>query len=359
MGIKQFVLYSTLAFTLVFTAPAQTILNADGSGQTYELINSAFAPSGNVVEVPDCAHESYGRHISEVYDEELEMYVFRFDIHRDQDNDRCIKFDRQRNEIKAYDKSSDNLLGVIGEKVIYSWKFKLASDFQPSSSFTHLFQIKAVGGSEDAMPSITLTARKGNPDRLELRYAEDFTQVTLKNGPLENLKGQWLQVTSEVLYGDTDQGMYAVSITSVSDGNVLFEYENDAIRMWKTEASFMRPKWGIYRSLNDASSLKDESVLFADFVILEEIVEKEEEVVLASVLQDYHIFPSLVADQIHLSDQLLANYDRISIFNQAGKNISTQEITKSIDVATLKSGLYLIKVISTEGQNEIFRFVKL
>ena len=61
--------------------------------------------------------------------------------------DRCINSDRQRNEIKTYDKSPDNLLGVEGEEVVYKWKFKLDADMQLSSSFTHVHQLKSVGGS--------------------------------------------------------------------------------------------------------------------------------------------------------------------------------------------------------------------
>ena len=35
---------------------SQTILEADGPGNTYELINSVFAPGYNVVEHPECVH---------------------------------------------------------------------------------------------------------------------------------------------------------------------------------------------------------------------------------------------------------------------------------------------------------------
>jgi len=49
----------------------------------------------------------------------------------------------------------------------------------------------------------------------------------------------------------------------------LFSYSNSNIRTWKTDADFLRPKWGIYRSLKDADNLRDEAVLFADFSIKE------------------------------------------------------------------------------------------
>jgi len=37
--------------------------------------------------------------------------------------------------------------------------------------------------------------------------------------------------------------------------------------MWRGDATFNRPKWGIYRSLNSSNYLRDEQVLFANFCI--------------------------------------------------------------------------------------------
>ena len=163
----------------------------------------------------------------------------------------------------------DVLKGVKNEKLVYSLKFKLQSDFKPSSNFTHIHQIKAVGGTEDAMPLITLTARKGSPDKLELRYSETTSQVTLTEIELASFKGSWVEVVETVIYGEKEFGTYKIEIKDFSTKNVLLSYSNDEIRMWKTDADFMRPKWGIYRSLLDATSLKDETLLFADFNIKE------------------------------------------------------------------------------------------
>jgi hypothetical protein len=248
---------------------SETILKAKGEGETYELINSVFAPGYNVVEVPDCNHEDFGRHIDEIYDTQLNKNVFRFFIHTTLDNDRCLKFDRQRNEIKTYDKSPDNLKGIKNEKVVYSWKFKIKSGFQSSSNFTHLHQLKAVGGSEDSMPLITLTTRKGSPDNLELRYAETNSQITLKKTDLTPFKGEWVEVIETVIFGEKDTGSYEIEIKNVSTKQTLFSYSNNNIRMWKTNADFIRPKWGIYRSLLNAQDLRDEELLFADFNISE------------------------------------------------------------------------------------------
>ena len=242
-------------------------LKADGPGDTYALITSVLAPGANPIETPDCSHPEFGEHIDEVFDSELNANVFRFYIHTRPDDDRCINFDRQRNEIKTYSQSPDNLLGVEGEKVVYNWKFKLDEDFQISPNFTHLHQLKSVGGELESIPMYTLTARKSSPDRLELRYAETDDQVTLATTDLAPLLGTWMEVTETITYGTS--GTYEIEIKKVSDQVVLFEYSDDSIINWRADADFVRPKWGIYRSLLTAEDLSDETLFFADFSIEE------------------------------------------------------------------------------------------
>lgn len=201
---------------LIFSAnniSAQLLLDADGVGDTYELITSKLAPNYNPIEVPDCGHASFGRHIDEVFDADLNDHVFRFFIHTSEDDDRCINFDRQRNEIKTYNQSPDSLLGIEGEIVEYKWKFKLDADFQSSPKFTHIHQLKAVGGTESSMPLITLTTRKGSPDELELRYAESLTATTLHEVDLAPFKGIWCEAIETVTYGES--GAYDIIIQKV------------------------------------------------------------------------------------------------------------------------------------------------
>ena len=114
--LRQYLICGVLLVSIQ-SLMAQTTLKAIGSDTTYELINSVLAPGHDVVEVPDCKHTAFGRHIEEVYDNELETYVFKFLAHVDEDDDRCKVFDRQRTEIKSYDKSPDNLKAVLGETI--------------------------------------------------------------------------------------------------------------------------------------------------------------------------------------------------------------------------------------------------
>ena len=170
---------SLFLLVLPYVTNSQTRLTADGPGNTYDLIKSVLAPGYNPIEVPDCNHTDFGNHIDEVFDSTLNTNVFRFYIHSTPDNDRCIKFDRQRNEIKTYDKSPSDLKGTQGEIVVYKWGFKLENGFQSSPNFTHIHQLKSVGGALESMPMYTLTTRKGSPDKIQIRYAETDAQVTV------------------------------------------------------------------------------------------------------------------------------------------------------------------------------------
>lgn len=253
------------------TADAETLfLKAQNTSDAYSVIDEKLVFfSGSAVEVPDCSHGEFGPHITQAFDKILKKLVFRFHIHREHDTDRCEKFDRQRTEIKVYDKSPDWIHAVEGSKFSYKWKFRLDERFQPSRRFTHLHQIKAVGGTEARMPLITLTARKGRdskPDRLELRFGKKLKQKTLLKVNLGRFLGRWLEVIERISVGEN--GKLFFQIKSFKSKDVLFQYENNSIRMWKTSADFLRPKWGIYRSLIEKEVLRDEVVDFADFEII-------------------------------------------------------------------------------------------
>ncbi len=347
----QLVLFFIVSFCL---GHGQVTLDANGSGNTYSLITSVLAPGHNPIEVPDCNHTSFGDHIDEIFDNELGIHVFRFFIHVTPDNDRCINFDRQRNEIKSYDKSPDNLLGINGETVAYSWKFKIPSGFQVSPNFTHLHQLKSVGGSLASMPMYTLTARKGNPDRLELRYAETDTQVTLAQTPLEPFRDAWVEVNERINYGDS--GSYELEIKKVSDQTILFSYIEDDIVNWRPGAEFVRPKWGIYRSLINDQDLRDEAVLFANFKIEEmntlSVDEDQER------LNDVQIFPNPVNDLLYLKN-LPFNTTAVKVRNGLGTVLienTVRDSSYSIDISALPAGTYFLSIFNESAVRTV-RFI--
>ena len=256
--------YSLMVLALPFISHSQTSLKADGPGNTYELINSVLAPGSEAVENPECIHASFGRHIAEVWDTDLKANVFEFYSHVTPDNDRCEKLDRQRVEIKTYEQSPDNLKGTLGETVTYNWKFRLPMGFQPSSSFTHLHQIKAVGGSQD-LPIFTITARKSKENQLVVIHDNE---TTIASADLSEFEGVWVEVTEKIKIGAN--GTYSISIKKVKNGQELLSFSSPNIRTIRPDNDFIRPKWGIYRSLKKAEDLRDEAVRFNEFTINEE-----------------------------------------------------------------------------------------
>lgn len=352
------ILIASVLFGNPLSSKAQVILNADGPGNTYELINSVFAPGYNVVEDPECIHGSFGRHIAEVFDTELNKNVFEFYIHVTPDNDRCINFDRQRVEIKTYDSSPDNLKGTLGETVTYKWRFKIPVGFQPSSNFTHIHQVKAVGG-DDGDPIFTLTLRKGTPNKLELIYVKDDFSGTTKyaNLNLSLFEGIWVEATETIKIAAS--GTYVITIKRVDNGVTLLNYSNSniaTIRLGAVDNSFIRPKWGIYRSLLNEASLRDDSIRFSDFSIAEETLSTEE---FPANYEDLILFPNPVLDNLELSEKIRDNYDGIRIFDINGKLILSQQLSsRNLDLSQLNPGLYFVKFTSNGLESKAFKILK-
>jgi len=253
-----------LAVALCVTAPlhAQVFLTADGQTNSYALVRSAF---GSRPETPDCSHPEFGEHITQAYDSTLGKFVFVFHIHVEPDDDRCTNFDRQRLEIKTDGGSPAYVKGFLNDFVSYRWKFQLPAGFQPSPNFTHIHQIKA-GDGDSGAPIITLTPRAGSPDVLQIIATDsNGSGTTLFQTELAPFIGTWVEAFEQLTYSYT--GTYSIEIRTLDGGTTLLSYRNDNIDLWRTGTTFSRPKWGIYRSLNSQSYLRDEQLRFDRFCI--------------------------------------------------------------------------------------------
>jgi hypothetical protein len=378
MDKKIFVICSVAITAIANFCYAQVTLNADGPGNTYELINSVLAPSGNVIEtpdlVPDGSHTAFGRHIAEVFDTDLNKYVFEFYAHLDTgvygitDNDiSTLSTDRQRIEIKTYATSPSNLKGTLGETVTYKWRFKIPVGFKPSANFTHIHQIKPVDG-DDSNPIFTLTARKGTPNKMQLIYVVD------ENGSndyksqinLSLFEGIWVEVVEVIKVGTGTSGTYSIVIKKVSDGTVVMSYSNNSIQTIRTAASdpnipqvansFIRPKWGIYRSLLDVASLRDDSIRFSDFSIAEGTLSSDD---FSLNPKDEIVFPNPVHNILLLSENIVNLYNGYTIYDSNGKLVQSQKLnSNTIDTSFLRTGMYFVKFLNEEKVSDSFKIIK-
>ncbi|MFL5745639.1 MAG: DNRLRE domain-containing protein [Niastella sp.] len=267
LHFERFAMTVTFLLLLVFSSPlhAQVTLSATGSGSAYDVIASKNFGNEN----PDCKHPSFGPHVTQVFDNTLNKYVFVFHSHATADDDRCTNEDRTRMEIKGGDGSNPEMQHTQGQTAYYRWKFKLDAGFIPSSRFTHIFQIKAIDGDAGA-PLITITPRAGNPQKIQIIHSSgegSGSLGTVKEADLAPFKGNWVEAYVKYKSGDGSAGTFEITLTRVSDGAVLLSYSNNSLDMWREGASYNRPKWGVYRGKDDV--LRDEQVRFNDFCISE------------------------------------------------------------------------------------------
>lgn len=244
---------------------AQVTLSATGTGAAYDVIDA----KGFGIENPDCKHPSFGPHVTQAFDNTLNKYVFVFHSHAVADDDRCTNEDRVRMEIKGGSGSPADMQHTQGQTAYYRWKFKLDAGFIPSSRFTHIFQIKAIEGDAGA-PLITITPRAGTPQKMQIIHSSgegSGSLGTVKEVDLAPFKGNWVEAYVKYKSSDGSGGTLELTLTRVSDGQVLLSYTNNSLDMWRTGASYNRGKWGVYRGKDDV--LRDEQVRFNDFCITE------------------------------------------------------------------------------------------
>jgi hypothetical protein len=247
----------------VLEAPTQTTcINSDGPGgrETYALLESILGD--NCVENPDNDHSPPFKHVKEASDDEVGNH-FVFYSHLDIDSDRGTRVDRQRIEIKVNGGADEDLKGKPGKTMTYTWRFKINPGMTFASSFTHMFQMKSFGGNADA-PLITISGREnGGKESLRVDYQGDDSGRTLGQVSLNGLKNVWLSV--HVRAQISQSGNFSLTIKK-PNGDTVLSINEGGLDLWR-QGEYIRPKWGIYRKLNDSLRSAEETVRFANFAI--------------------------------------------------------------------------------------------
>ena len=258
-----------------FTVLTTRTLDADGDMMgldTYDLIRAFGGP--NPIEAPDLYPINHPgvRHIYEDTDATVGNH-FVFIIHRDIDidRDRVENDDRQRNEIKTYASSEEAVKGFENETFIYRWKFRINADMEVSTRFSHFFQLKAVGGS-DSQPILTISgAERSGEDGIEVRHSPLLDTTILDRTDWGMVTGEWLEAYCRVTFAES--GDLRLIVTRMRDDEVIFDIDEQGLDLWRGEvpSHFVRPKWGIYRSILDLDNLRpdEENVRFANFSVSE------------------------------------------------------------------------------------------
>lgn len=269
-----------------FTLESEVMLSATGAAsasETYASIESVFGEGS--IEAPDLftGDHTSTPHILEETDSVVGPH-FVFLAHRDDDFNKGVQSDRQRNEIKTYDKSDNEVLGFEGETMQFEWYFYVASEMSLTSKFSHFFQLKARNDSEDNsngnddQPVITLSAveKDSSGKELQVRHSVGFnsdgsrtSDVYLVRANWSDIADEWVKVFVQATFAE--EGHFIMQITRIRDDATIIDINKTNIDMWRgvSDEDFIRPKWGIYRSTAEVDKLRqqEERVKFADFVI--------------------------------------------------------------------------------------------
>lgn len=263
------------------SAPPSHCFSAVDGQTAYQTIEANLGRGS--IESPDYntktrCHTNFS-HIRSINTSTWPAPVFDFQLHYALDCEPVAnKLDRQRNEIKVYSNSDDRLKGYYGDTMVYSWSFRIHPDMKVSRKFTHLFQLKFVGG-DSQQPAATFSgAVTGYHSKKKILFQVRNTSHSglrenkLATAPWSQFTGQWVNATVEATMLPIDRGgRLKVSLSRADTGATILSVD-EAAGLWRDGNEFMRPKWGLYRQskhplITEEDSLNNAEMYMADVCI--------------------------------------------------------------------------------------------
>ncbi|MGW2259504.1 hypothetical protein ACWCXE_16975 [Streptomyces sp. NPDC001780] len=182
---------------------------------------------------------------------------FRTDMHYPKDVDTST--DRQRNEVKGMRQDGTALKILKNETWRIQYQMYIPDTLDATTSFTHIMQIKV---QDIGAPLFTMSLHQHNDGpKIEMRTSDDDDTMTEAGAAnMSPVQGKWSDVSVEVKASDS--GAY-VDWSVTTGGSTVAKHKRTGLDMWRG-INYLRPKWGIYRSLN-SSGLKTTYMLTRDF----------------------------------------------------------------------------------------------
>jgi hypothetical protein len=204
------------------------------------------------VQLPGGSGPTHGgvKHITVVPDRD----AYRIDSHYSaggpSDFDRVTltgptRTDRLRCETRGMKAPDGKIIDMLNNETWrLNWSFYVPASLKGTSRFTHIMQLKYVDtkGGVSGSPIITLTLRPG--DKMELLLWLGGGSVATVDA--SNLHDKWL--SGELTMKVAPQGSLRWVL---KDGDKVVVDKQQAGVLWPSDASRLRPKWGIYRGVTD------------------------------------------------------------------------------------------------------------
>ncbi|ADD41636.1 hypothetical protein [Stackebrandtia nassauensis] len=179
----------------------------------------------------------------------VEDDAYRFNMHME---DVDSHTDRQRQEVKGMrtPAGGDFLVIEPGSTWRLNYQVFIPETLLATKTFTHITQLY----SPKIGPAMMISLRR--VDGVETMELKDHPQdILVERTELAPLKERWIDIELEILAGDAPDG--AVRWVVKDGSQTIVDVSKDGLGT-SLEGVRIRPKWGIYRSLeDDTGSLRD------------------------------------------------------------------------------------------------------
>ncbi len=155
--------------------------------------------------------------------------------------------DRQRNEVKGMHQGNADLQLLPGQTWRLDWSLYVTKALQATERFTHIMQLKMPGDGSAPLFTMDLRLSGGVPTIALVIFAGGKTVGSTRLTPLQNT---WITSSVTFTVGAGTAGSVGWTLRDQS-GAVLVNSTVSGVETYvPSEGDRVRPKWGIYRSLD-------------------------------------------------------------------------------------------------------------
>jgi hypothetical protein len=188
---------------------------------------------------------------------------YRFNIWAD-DRDTTGGGDRQRTESKGMVQGGTILKMHNGETWVIGYDMYMPTTLHGTSKFTHIFQTKTPATNAGPWVTLDLT-RSGSKELISARAYANAGSPSIASTDLVPLRGKWVSVQWTLTIGPSGTAAFLIRNGAGSSAPIAAQGKLSKVDI-PDQGDYVRPKWGIYRSVQSATSdIIDTYLLFRNY----------------------------------------------------------------------------------------------
>jgi hypothetical protein len=188
---------------------------------------------------------------------------YRFNIWAD-DRDTTGGGDRQRTESKGMVQNGSVLKMRNGETWTIAYDMFMPPSLHGTSKFTHIFQTKTP--ATNAGPWVTVDlSRSGSSEIIQARAYGNSGSPAIAKADLAPLRNKWISIALTLTIGPKGAATAVIRDGTGSGAPIAAQGRLSTVNI-PDQGDYVRPKWGIYRSVQSAKSdILDTYLLFRNY----------------------------------------------------------------------------------------------